>query len=229
MNANSLQLLAALFAAGTNPFYMTGEQGQELLANGCIVIDPNQVGPVPGSCRVATTEAGMKALEGHKASFKPVVSAPTVGIGLPAPGKRGGNNNLKPRSSTYPFNDLLEPVTLADGSIQYSSFHVACKPENPEPWLAMASNVSAANTRSEVEVKDASGTVVTETVQKKTMVKGPDGKGLKGADGKTQYTVSVVSQPKTQATKKFIARRVNETDPNGPGVRVFRVQVGFNG
>ena len=37
------------------------------------------------------------------------------------------------------------------------------------------------------------------------------------------YEVSTVSGPKMVATKRFIARQVGANDPQGAGVRVFRV------
>jgi len=234
MNAESRARLQSLFDAGQNPFFMTGAEGTELVQLGYIAVDANQPGTVPGSCRVSITEAGINALSNPSPAtvataaptkVAPVISEVRTGVALPAPLPRGGANNLKPRESSYPFDQLGEPT--ADG---FSSFHIKSTAENPEPWKAMASNVSAANKRSEVEVKDpATGQPVMETVTKKKLVKGADKKPLLDANGKRQYTEESVTQAKMIPTKRFIARRVNATDPNGAGVRVFRVPLDFQG
>lgn len=229
MSPESKARLQSLFNAGSTPFFMTGAEGSELVSAGYIIPDATKAGPVPGSCQVTITESGIAALSApvvaNDAKVAPVVGEVRVGIAMPAPLPRGNGGNLKPRTSSYPFDQLTEP----DANGNYSSFHIKLTPDNPEPWKAMASNVSAANKRSEVEVKDANGAVVMETVEKKTLQKGPDGKALKGPDGKSVYSVSQVTQAKTVATKRFVARRVNESDPDGAGVRVFRVPLDFQG
>jgi len=225
MNDESRKRLNDLFNAGQNPFFMTGAEGTELVQLGYIAVDASQPGPVPGSCRVSITEAGVNALSvTAPVKVAPVIGEVRTGIALPAPLPRGGANNLKPRESVYPFDQLGEPT--ADG---YASFHIKSTAENPEPWKAMASNVSAANKRSEVEVRDANGQVVMETVTKKKLVKGADKKPLLDANGKRQYTEETVTQAKMVPSKRFIARRVNESDPDGAGVRVFRVPLDFQG
>lgn len=210
---------------------MTAAEGAELATAGYIVADPMQVGPVPGSVRVTITDAGRAALQAPAPAVdaKPIVSAVVVGVAMPAPLKRGGNNNLKPRESIYGFNDLPEPTYAADGTPMFGSFHVAKTASNPEPWKSMASNVSAANKRSEVAVLDANGQPVLETVEKKALVKGADKKPVLDSEGNKQYTVTTETRQAMKATKKFIARRVNAQDPNGEGVRVFRVPLDYQG
>ena len=236
MSPNVIEQLTKLATSGETPVFMTGQEGQELVEAGFATPDPSQPGTVPGSCRVSLTQAGWDYFQAMQQqtptptapAAKPAVSGVTVGVPLPAPRKRGGANNLVPRESIYPFDELAEPtIDPASGQPLYASFHVGCTPEKPEPWKAMASNVSAANKRSEVEVKDEAGNVVMENVTKKTLVKGEDGEAILGADGKRQYTEEIVSQPKTEATKKFLARRVGKDDPAGEGVRVFRVPLDF--
>jgi hypothetical protein len=235
MNENVKQQLT-LLATSHEPVFMTGQEGQELVNLGYASPDPQQPGRVPGSCLVSLTPAGWQAYQ--SLATQPMNSDPAtptsiekpkidVGIPMPAPRKRGGANNLVPRESIYSFDDLLEPSAGPNGEIVYSSFHVPCTPEKPEPWKSMASNVSAANKRSEVEVKDEAGNVVMETVTKKKAIKDESGNIVKDEDGKRQYTEEQVRQPKTEATKKFVARRVGKEDPAGEGVRVYRVQLDF--
>jgi hypothetical protein len=228
--------LVTLFNLGTTPCYMTGEEGQELGALGLIQADPSQLDPSnPMACRVSITEQGINALNTPPAAapaVAPVAPALTfvvqTGISIPTATRRGGANNLKPRKSQYPFDELPDPVIdPATGQPQYASFHVACTEASPEPWKAMASNVSAANRRFEVEVKDANGQPVMETVEKKTLIKGADKKPMLDSNGNKQYKTEQVVQAKTVATKKFIARRVGKDDPNGEGVRIFRVPLDF--
>ena len=221
MSPDAFARLNAL-RSSTVPVFMTGQEGQELVTLGYITPDASQPGSVPGSCTVTITDAGIAALQQAPPSV-PVISQIRTGVALPAAGKRGGANNLKPRKSVYPFDQLPEPVVGPDGSVQCASFHVSPTADNPEPWKSMASNVSAANRRSEVAVTDASGQVVMETIPKKTLVKDAAGNAVLGPDGKKVYTEAQVTQTKMQATKKFIARRVNADDPDGVGARVFRV------
>lgn len=235
MSPIALQRLQALAAAGVAAFYMNAQEGQELVQAGLIQVDPTQLDPNDSSkARVTLTAAGQAALTQTSqvqsgpvpASSGPVIGEVRMGLPIPTATRRGGANNLKPRDSQYPFDELPDPINDPEG-LQCGSFHIACTADNPEPWKKMASNVSAANKRSEVKVKDEAGNVVMETVPKKKLVKGEDGKPVKDADGKNQYTEEIVTQPKMQATKKFIARRVNKDDPDGEGVRVFRVPLDY--
>ena len=215
-----------MLAAAQGQVYMTKEEGQELGANQLITVDGNTKDPNnEAAFAVAITEAGMKlatenADAGSTERVKPVVSDTSRVKTMPTVAPGGGKRE---RTSQYPFDKLEAPND--DG---FDSFHVACTDDNPEPWKAMSSNVSAANRRSMVEVKDAAGNVVMETVKVRKMIKGEDGKALL-KDGKRQYSESEVTQPKMQATKKFVARRVSgegeNADPAGDGCRVFRVEL----
>lgn len=233
LNPDAMNRLRMLASAGAAAFYMNAQEGQELSAHGLIQAHPEQVDPTdPTKVRVSLTDAGTQYLASQaqqpvKEAKGPVVSEVRTGLSIPEPAKRGGANNLAPRQSQYPFGELPEPTTDAQGNPVYASFHVAVTDDNKEPWKSMASNVSAAKKRSEVEIKDGAGNVVMETVTKKTLIKGEDKKPLLDANGKRQYSESQVTQPKTEATKNFIARRVNKDDPDGEGVRVFRVPLDF--
>lgn len=230
MLQTSFVALQALFAAGQAAFYMSADEGQELHANGFITVDANATDPSnPLKFLVKITEAGVNALtQSAQPTFPTVpgvpsvpttVTAPTLAptskyeiesdIAIPAIVRAGNAGNLKPRTSSYPF-DLLQVN---------QSFHVAATAEDAEPHKKMASNVSAANKRSEVPAVPAEMV----TTKHKRKVKDAQGNPIKGADGKDVYESYETTEPKMVATKKFVARQVNASDPKGAGVRVFRV------
>lgn len=230
MLQSSLVALQALFAAGQAAFYMSAEEGQELHANGLITVDPNATDPTNSmKFLVKITEAGVNTLAQQQPTapspFAPTPVVPSVpmtptvapaaskyaiadNIPIPAIVRAGNAGNLKPRTSSYPF-ELLQVG---------QSFHVPATAEDAEPHKKMASNVSAANKRSEVPVSPAEMVVV----KHKRKVKDAAGNVVKGPDGKDQVETYETTEPKMVATKKFVARQVNATDPNGAGVRVFR-------
>jgi hypothetical protein len=221
MQAASMNLLGALFNAGQAPCYMSAEEGSELAAKGMISVDANLVNPIePNKFLVRITEAGTAALMAPQAQsgFGVPSSVPTVAakstftiddnIPIPAIVRAGNPGNLKPRTSQYPF-ELLQVN---------QSFHVPATAEDKEPHKKMASNVSAANKRSEIEAVPQEMV----TTKHKRKVVDAQGKPIKGADGKDTYEHYETTGPKMIATKKFVARQVNATDPKGAGVRVFR-------
>lgn len=245
MSPEAYTRLATLHAAGQNPIYMTGQEGAELVELGYIIPDQNKPGTVPGSCLVVITQAGINALQSQTQAVpppaatpksKPVVGEIEQGIAIPVV-KRGGSNNLTPRKSDYNFDGLGEPQpNPADPANPICpSFHVSDPSLTNDPdgealkklAAKISSSVSAANKRSEVEVTDPAGTVLMVTKEKKTLVRGEDGKALLDANGKRQYTLEQVTVPQTQPTKKFVARKVNAQDPKGVGVRVFRVPLDY--
>ncbi len=221
MQATSQALLARLFATPVGQsFYMSAEEGSELAANGLIAVDPNATDPTNQfKYKVTITEAGLKVLESQTSALPtlPTTTAPKfeieTGIAIPK-STRGNSGNLKPRTSSYPF-DQLEIG---------QSFHVAVSAEDAEPWKKMASNVSAANARSETKYVDPStGQTPMVQVQKKTLAKDAAGNNVLDAAGKKTYLTSIEIVEKTVPTKHFVARQVNAKDSKGPGVRVFRV------
>lgn len=211
----SLVALQNLFNAGQNPVFMTAGEGQELAQAGLITVVPSETSPVnPLAYRVHITEAGVNALSAPVAPVAPVASAkPVYAIAdnIPIPTVKRGNPNIgnQQRESSYPFEQLQIN----------QSFHVPCTSEDAEPWKKMASNVAAANTRSLVEVVPQEMV----TTEHRKMRVDAEGKPILSAEGKKQYDKFVTTEPKKVATKRFIARRVDATDPCGAGVRVFRV------
>lgn len=233
--------LLGLFNAGATAVFMTAEEGNELASLGYIGVDANQRSPLNNNAfRVMITEAGVNALNSSAPAapaFPTMMAPPSIPVApvapvaapaapkvkptfsiasnIPVPTIQRGSG-LVPRETIYPFNEL---------EIN-QSFHVPATEENPTPHKTMASNVSAANKRSEVDYLDpTTGQPVPVQVTKKTLQKDAEGNAIKDASGKKVYTQSTIVENKKVATKKFVARRVDATDPNGPGVRVFRVSL----
>lgn len=190
--------------------YMTPEEGQDLAAKGFISVLANEIDPNrPGAYRVMLTAAGLAQCETQPAQpkVKPTFEIET-GVVLPAI-KRGGGGGARNRESSYPF-DKMEVG---------HSFHVAVTEQDKEPWSKLSSSVNAANKRSEVEVVPQ----VIETTQVKKIIKDTAGNNVLDAFGKKTYSIVAVTGPKMIATKKFRACKVGQTDPKGPGCRVFRI------
>lgn len=240
MSPAAYTALLALFNAGQEPVFMTAEEGNELASLGYIGVNAQERSPInPNAYRVSILEAGVNALnqttmQTAPPSFPPSapvtppmpqsapVAAPAtpkekpsfkIASGIPVPTiQRGGS--LVPRETIYPFNDLEVG----------QSFHIPATEENPNPHKSMASNVSAANRRSEVDYIDpATGQPVAVQVTKKTLQRDAAGNVVVDANGKKVYTQTTIVENKKVATKRFISRRVDATDPEGPGARVFRV------
>ena len=240
MSPESTDRLKNLYAAENNPVFMTATEGGDLAAEGLIQVNPGEVSSSnPYAFRVVITESGInaiKSLSKPQADAFPSAPVATGGGGGGTPYvqnqqsaksskfsidsgvairkiSRSGNTNLKPRESEYPFN------AMEIGQ----SFHVPVTADDAEPHKRMASNVSAANTRFEKEVVPQE--II--TVTRKRVTKDENGNVIIGQDGKKVYEKYQESKPRTEETRKFIARRVDQSDPQGPGVRVFRVALDF--
>lgn len=242
MQTESLQRLAYLANLSDNDvFYMSQAEGQELVANGCIQVNMSEEDPNrPGAFRVRITQVGHQVLTqsiSQPAQFAPPSPPQTnaqtsppvataqensnetpkfaISADVPMPAKAPRSSNLRPMQSKYPYDQLV--------AVGYS-FHVPATEDNPEPHKTMASNVGAANRRYEKPVLDEHGQPVMETVKKKRVVKDGLGNKVKDDKGKLVYETYEENQPKTRPDRKFAARRVDKSDPLGPGVRVYRVE-----
>jgi len=233
--------LKNLYAAENNPVFMTATEGGDLAAEGLIQVNPGEVSSSnPYAFRVVITDSGInavKSLSEQQPPAPPAYAFPTAPVAAnfvpyaqnqePAKGSkfsvdtgvsipkitRGGSNNLKPRESEYPF----EAMEIGQ------SFHVPTSADDAEPHKRMASNVSAANRRFERKLVPE----VMQTVTRKKLSKDQAGNPIIGYDGKKVYEQYQETIAQTEETRKFIARRVDSTDPQGPGVRVFRVALDF--
>ncbi len=233
---NKFQLLTAIFQAPIEiGYFLTAAEGEQLLAEGLITVDPSQVSPSnPNAYRVTLTEAGLAQLTTIPTEptptpkVVPVISQVTSAIGLPQPKSRSGRSGGtgSPKKGVYPFDELLPPVQdPVTGQWQYYSFHVAAGPDNPQPWKKLASTTTAANKRYMTQQLDpATGQPVMQTVAKKVPAIDPvTNAPVLNADGSKQLVEQFVSEPVMVPTRKFASYRVDATDPNGVGARLYRI------
>lgn len=233
--SNPLAVLVTLTEAGQAAFQASmGQQAAAPVAPAPVAPAAIPTAPVAPTVPVAPTHTGEAPVQ----SAAPNVQVPvdrdsdgavdfkvSTGVAIPKV-KRGGNLSGFTRKSKYPFDSLGEPTVDANGAMTAAaSFHVPATPKNPEPWKKLASTVTAANRRSHVEAVPQ----VMETVTRKRLVKGADGEPALDGSGKQQYQEYTETRAKTVATKRFICRKVDETDAEGAGARVFRVPVDFKG
>lgn len=211
MTPESVQLLKKLYDAGDAvPVYMTKEEGAELLNAGYLVVNPEKRDPLNSNAfHVEITNSGLNAIP--KPTF-------VLQQGIPVPSMRRGAH-LSSKESTYPFD------TMGVGD----SFHVKCTHRQPEPWKQLASSVSAANTRSHVGLFNDDGTPLLHNKERRTLIRNGSNEPVLNAEGKRQFDKLIVTEQKSVATKRFIARRVSGSgespDPDGDGVRVFREEL----
>ena len=174
--------------------------------------------PVAPAAPVAAPTTGV----GFDASPNDNIGPVRKGIMPPAPKPRGGSSRQS--QSRYPFDKLDDPMQ-ADGTIAPASFHL--KPEGDETIEDLlkktSSNVSAANRRYEEPDLDANGQQQMETYEKRTFTRDAEGGYVLDADGKRTSTTETKTRVKMKRTRKFTCAEVNATDPDGAGVRVFRM------
>ncbi len=202
-------LLAAIAAAEGGFLMLTQAEGSEIVNEGFAVVDTSIVEGDTAAVRL--TEAGTAKLanpEGTTETAPAVASAKPAfeiedGVEMPTGKVRRG------RESGYPF-DKLEIG---------QSFHVAKTDKNEDPAARLASSVSGARVKYSVDTGE------TETTEKKTYQRGPDGKSYaKDADGKRIVaSVETVTVPVLKLTRDFVCKAVDASDPKGEGARVWRV------
>lgn len=161
---------------------------------------------------------------GYDASQTDNIGAVRADIGLHAPKPRGSKTGSS-RKSQYPYEQLPEPTQKPDGTLACASFHV--KPEEGKTVedlvKKMSSNTSAANRRYEEPDLDANGQTQMETYNKRTFTRDANGGYVLDENGKRTSTVEQKTRIKMKRTRKFVSAEVSTQDPEGPGVRVFRV------
>jgi hypothetical protein len=178
----------------------------------------------PAAPAAAVPPAAPTTGVGYDASQTDNISPIVMGIGLPAPKPRGGKTGST-RKSQYPYEQLPEPQANAAGGVDCASFHITPDEGKTIEDLAkkMSSNTSAANRRFEEPDLDANGQTQMETYDKRTFVRDAEGGYVLDENGKRTSTVEQKTRIKMKRTRKFVSAIVNDTDPAGPGVRVFRV------
>ena len=126
----------------------------------------------------------------------------------------------------YPFAQLPEPRKGEDGELIYSSFPVLLEEGQTIEELSkkVSSSVSAANSRSKEVVMDGDKPVI-ETYEGRTYLRNEDGSFKLDENGKRQSEVVQKQREKTIQTKRFRSFVMQEGDPAGKGVRVYRWSV----
>jgi len=202
---------------GSGTAFLTAVDGQELIGLNLITVDPSQTSPTDANAFLCTlTEAGQKALSVAPAA-PPIVAAvpaeaPTFklrdDIAVPAI-KRGGGGTRQKKESVYPF-----------ASMEINqSFHVAPGEDIDKTSRVLSTQVSNANKASRVPTNPPAIVAVT----KRRIKKDEAGNTVIGENGKKVMESYEVQEQAMTQTKFFVSRKVNSDDPNGPGIRVFRV------
>lgn len=229
--------------------YLTQAEGTELMQAGMITVtEPVQAAPDnPAAFHVTVSEAG-KAAVVTQAAAAPAAGAPVAPVAPVAPAadnpatapptppsgtpvdmdgdgktdfviadniavptiKRGGGGNRGKRAEKYPFSKLEIG----------QSFHVPPGEDYDKTARKMSTQVSNANKDSEVIAMPPQMTTVTKRRAKKDEA----GNVLKDPQtGKKLFETYQVQEQVMQQTKFFVSRKVGQDDPQGVGVRVFRI------
>jgi hypothetical protein len=220
--------IALLTIAEAGEGYLTQSAGQELM-NGQL-IDVTQ--PARASADDATafhvtiTEEGQEMVATLSGAAPPVAAPPvpqapspvvsvtsdfaiSSDIALPVI-KRGGGGNRGPRKEKYPFTQLEVG----------QSFHVPSGENVDKTARSISTQVSNANKASKIPATPAA----TETVTKRRAKRDVAGNTIKDDSGKKIQEVYKDTQPVLIQTKHFVSRKVDATDPQGVGIRVFRIE-----
>lgn len=208
VTARGVALLALIAAAGEAGLMLTQDEGLDAVNAGHATVDTSVV--EGNTAKVTLTDAGNAALASANGGAAPASSFEIEdGVAMPTETKRRG------RSGGYPF----EALQIGQ------SFHVAPgtkdgKPETAEDVAArLQSSVSGARARFAEEIPGE-----TETVKVKVYAKDGDGKFVKDADGKRVVeSETEETRAKTRLTRDFKVLAVGDSDPKGPGARVWRI------
>jgi hypothetical protein len=205
--------LLALIAASTSPaegvLMLTQDEGAEAVAAGFASVDGSIV--ENDTAAVSLTDAGKAALASDGATATAVAASNGFEIDsdVPMPTASGERRS---RSGGYPFEAL--PVG--------GSFHVkmeGSKAKSMDDLLnRLSSSVSGARTKFSEETGE------TETVEVRAYEKTEDGKDFVKDDAGKRVIKSrtSVERPKLKVVRDFKAAIVDDKDPKGAGVRVWR-------
>lgn len=210
---SGVALLAAIASSENGFMMLTQAEGADIVNQGFAVVDTAIVEGDTAAVRL--TEAGSaevakaNAPAANEAAPAAVAAVSGFAIDTDVPLPTGSAGGSRGRAGGYPFDALQ-----VNGS-----FHVAATAETPNPESKLASSVSGARAKYAEEIAGE-----TEERVVKTYKRGEDGKYLKDADGKRIVeSETTETRPKTRITRDFIVKKVDETDPRGPGARVWRV------
>lgn len=185
-------------AASQAPSLAPSPEATELVTSGFLI-----VGQEPNadgvSYPVTVTDAGREFMARQAAPTEAVVSEITSNVPMPEFKETGSPIGATPK---YPFADLEVG----------QSFHVSIVEGKKHPAKRLVSTVGAANKRFLEPVQPLRLITKTRKVKDDTGVK-------------VEKEVQVVVM---RSTRKFKITEVDGTDPNGPGARIFRVNLSPN-
>lgn len=155
------------------------------------------------------------------------VTAPVPAETVAAPSGATGGFNIRadvvmPKIVRTPPSNANRPEKYPFSQLEIGqSFHVAVGAGEDIDKIArkMSTQCSKANKASRVPVNPPQ----TKEVEKKEMIKDAEGKPVLDANGKKTYTKKKVVEQVTEQTKFFASRKTDGNDPEGVGVRVFRI------
>ena len=220
---------ALLTIAESGDGYLTQTAGQELMNEKLInVTQPARASeddPTAFHCTI--TQEGQKMVNSLSSTTAPIPAPPvpqapstvvsststsdfaiSSDVELP-PIKRGGGGNRGPRKEKYPFSQLEIG----------QSFHVPAGENIDKTARSISTQVSNANKASRIPATPPA----TEKVMKRRAKRDADGNTIKDATGKKIQEMYESTEPVMVQTKNFVSRKVNESDPQGVGIRVFRI------
>lgn len=183
--------------------YFTQQQGGSLYQMGLISIDPSRQDPTnPAAYAASLTPEGINALNSPASTQL----APNMTIPQASGGFNLRNDVIfvpKEKSKKEKGVDRRHKYPFEQLEIGFS-FHVPVTDQDQEPWKKVASVVCAANKRFSNVI---------------------EGKFETKADGSVKINKKGEMVPLRQQTRKFVCKRVDSADPEGAGVRVFRVTI----
>ena len=200
MQQTSIQLLTY---ASQNEAFAKEEEAVELISNGLVSLDTSQVDPAdPTRYKVIVSEDGAKYLS----NITPTTDNSTafeIDTNIPVP--KITRSGAGPKAK-YPFHVL-------DAG---ASFHVPMVPSEDIKKLVtrIRAAVSNANKQNQTPVFENGQAVMVTKTQRKYETQEDGTKKL--------IEEKEVQVQEMQPTKKFVVREVDENDPRGKGVRVFR-------
>ncbi len=210
VTATGVELLALIAGAPDGVLMLTQNEGAEIVAAGFASVDGAKV--EGETAAVTLTDAGKAALNSDGATATAVAASNGFAIDTDVP-MPTASGERRSRSGGYPFDALP----------RNGSFHVGMegsKAKSMDDLLnRLSSSVSGARTKFAEEVEGE-----TETKTLRTYKKSEDGKEfVKDENGKRVLASETpVTVPKTKLTRDFKAAIVDDKDPKGPGVRVWR-------
>ena len=183
--------------------------------------------PVAETAPVKTEGSPVDTGIGYDASQTDNIGPIVDTVAPPQPKAKKKSSGSGSTRTKYPFDHLPEPRAGEDGELVYASFAVVLEEGQTIEQLSkkVSSSVSAANSRAKEVVVGEDGQPVMEQFEGREYLRNEDGTYQKDEDGKRMSKVVTKTREKTTQTKRFRSFVMQEGDPAGQGVRVFRYPV----